>query len=156
MHAGKPDFGDATAQTQPERVHRNWPRRFAVGVATVVFLVGLANLARGGLAIAWATRLPDLPMTVGWDYLAFTGLLWGAVFVVCAIALAGFYCWARTATLAATTVFEIHVWVNHLLFGASDYALATWPRDLLLTALFLALIWGTLSWPTIRREFGGG
>ena len=126
-----------------------------VGVATVVLISGLANLWRGGLAISYAARLPELPLTVSWAYLAATGIFWGLALTACSVALAGFYPWARWVTLAAATLYELHVWVNHLLFDANDYARRTWPRDLVLTAVLLALVWGVLSWPSIHREFGG-
>ena len=129
-------------------------RKWAVGAATLVLMVGLANLARGGLAIASAVRLPGLPMTVRWEYLAASGILWGLVLTVCAFCLVGFCRWARLATLGASTLYQVHVWVNHLLYDANDYARGTWPRDLVISGLFLAIIWGVLSWPSVRREFG--
>jgi hypothetical protein len=141
---------------EPQRhpgLHLTRPRRWVVGVATVVLIVGLANVARGALAIAYALRLPELPMTIGWEYLAATGLFWGLLLTGCSFSLAGFYRWARAATLAAATTFQLHVWVNHLLYDANDYARQTWPWDLVLTALFLAIVWTILGWPGIRREF---
>lgn len=150
----------SSLETKPEpgtvgegRSRLSRPRRWVVGLATIVLIVGLANLARGGLAIAYAIRLPELPMTVHWEYVAATGLFWGLMLTVCSFSLAGFYRWARVATLTVATAFQTHVWVNHLLFDANDYARRTWPRDLVLTALFLAIVWGMLSWPRIRREF---
>jgi hypothetical protein len=131
--------------------HKKW----AVAVATVVLIVGLSNIARGALAIVYATRLPALPMTVSWGYVAATAIFWGLVLTACSFVLAGFYPWARWLTLAAATTYEAHVWANHLLFDANDYAGRTWPRDLVLTALLLALVWGVLSWPSVRAEFDG-
>ena len=129
------------------------PRKWVVGLGTIVLIVGLANLARGGLAIAYAVGLPELPMTVSWAYLAATGIFWGLVLVACSIYLAAFCRWARWTTLVGTSLYEIHAWVNHLAFDANDYARRTWPRDLLLTVVFLALVWAVLSWPSIRNEF---
>jgi hypothetical protein len=124
-----------------------------VAVATVLLLVGLGNLARGSLAITSARRLPDLPLTASWTYLAATGLFWGLAFGVLSFCLASFRPWARVASLASATVFQTHVWVNHLLYDANEYARRTWPRDLLLTALFLGIVVSVLSWPSVRREF---
>jgi hypothetical protein len=126
-----------------------------VGVATVLLLVGLGNLARGILALVSSARLPDLPLTASWSYLAATGLFWGLVLSTLAFCLAGFLGWARVATLAAATVFQTHVWVSHLVFDANEYAHRTWPRDLALTGLFLTIVWGVLCWPSVRRTFRG-
>jgi len=105
------------------------------------------------MALWYAVRLPDLPMTIPWGYAAATGALWGGVLTGCAVGLGCLRPWGRWATLAATTLYQAHVWVNHLLFDASDYAYQTRPRDLLLSALFLALVWGVLNWPSVRRTF---
>ena len=127
---------------------------------TVLFMsllplaLGLGNLVRLGGAVYFALRLPDLPMTVSWTYLATMGGLWGAVFIACVVGLVRFRSWGRWSTLVATTLYEAHVWLNHLLFDASDYAYMVWPRDLVLTALLLVVVWGTLNWPGVRKVFG--
>jgi hypothetical protein len=127
-----------------------------------VLTLGLANLVRAGLALRYAALLPDLPMTVSWAYLAAMGGFWGAAFCACAVGLVRFRPWGRWGTLTATTrwgtltattLYEAHAWANHLLFDVSDYARQTRPRDLLLTALLLAVVWGLLNWPSIRKEF---
>jgi len=150
---------DTALDSGPQRVPRlrlTRTRKWVVALATLVLAIGFANLARGGLAIAYALRLPELPMTVRWEYLAATGLSWGLVLAVCSFSLASFYRWARVATLAAATAFQTHVWVTHLLYDANEYARRTWPRDLVLSALFLGVVWAVLSWPSIRREFADG
>ncbi|MBL7063439.1 MAG: hypothetical protein ISS49_04425 [Anaerolineae bacterium] len=128
-------------------------QKCVVALALLVLTLGLANLVRASLALRYAALLPDLPMTVPWAYLAAMGGFWGAVFIVCAVGLVRFCPWGRWATLAATTLYEAHAWANHLLFDVSDYARQTRPRDLLLTALLLALVWGLLNWPSTRKEF---
>ena len=147
--------GDAqeSESKQPLRLRLTRPRRWIVALATLTLAVGLANLARGSLAIASAVRLPELPMTIGWEYLAATGLFWGLALTVCSFSLASFFPWARAATLVAATAFQTNAWVNHWLYDANDYACQTWPRDIMLSALFLATVWGILNWPSIRREF---
>ena len=41
-----------------------------------------------------------------------------------------------TLALGAIVLYQGHIWINHLLFDASDYARQTRPRDLVLTVLF--------------------
>jgi len=124
-----------------------------IALGLLVLGLGLGNLGRAVLALRYAALLPDLSMTVSWTYLAVMGGFWGLVFVVCAVGLICFRPWSRWSALAAVTLYESHVWGNHILFDASDYARQTWPRDLLLTLLLLALIWGSLSLHSVRKAF---
>lgn len=128
-------------------------QKCVIALGLLVLTLGLANLVRAGMALRYAALLPDLPMTVSWAYLAAMGGFWGAAFIVCAVGLVRFRPWGRWGTLTATTLYEAHAWANHLLFDVSDYARQTRPRDLLLTALLLAIVWGLLNWPSIRKEF---
>ncbi|MDW8069206.1 MAG: hypothetical protein RML46_09850 [Anaerolineae bacterium] len=123
-----------------------------IGVVLLLALVGLGNLGRGTMALHYACLLPDLPMTVPWAYLAGTGIFWGTVLLACAVALAMRRPWSRRATLGMATLYQAHAWLNHLL-DASDYARQTWPRDLMLSALFLIAVWGALSLPAVRHLF---
>lgn len=128
-------------------------QKCVIALALLVLTLGLANLVRAGMALRYAALLPNLPMTVPWVYLAAIGGFWGAAFIACAVGLVRFRPWGRWGTLTATTLYEAHAWANHLLFDVSDYARQTRPRDLLLTALLLAVVWGLLNWPSIRKEF---
>jgi len=126
-------------------------QKCVIAVSLLVLALGLANLGRAGVAVHYNALLPDLPLTVPLTYLAAMGGVWGAVFVACAVGLVRFRPWGRWSTLAAVTLYEAHVWVNYLLLDASDYARQTRPRDLLLTLLLLALVWGLLNMPKVRR-----
>ena len=124
-----------------------------IALALLVLVLGLANLIRAGMALRYAVLLPDLPMTVTWSYLVAIGGCWGLVFIACAVGLMRFRLWGRWGTLTAATLYEAHVWANHLLFDANDYSRQTRPRDLVLTLLLLILFWGLLNWPSIRKVF---
>jgi hypothetical protein len=92
----------------------------ALGLLTLA--LGLANLGRAAKALRYAAFLPALPMTVSWAYLAAMGGFWGLIFAACTVGLLGFRPWGWWGTLAAVTLYEGHVWANHLLFDASEYA----------------------------------
>ncbi len=128
-------------------------QKWVAVLSLLVLALGLANLMRAALALRYDALLPDLPMTVPLIYLAAMGVFWGLVFVVCTVGLVRFRRWGRWGTMAATVLYEIHVWVNHLLFDANDYALQTRPRDLALTLLLLIFILGPLNLASIRRIF---
>ncbi len=131
--------------------HKRWDR----AVAFLFLALGVGNLGKAGMALHYAALLPDLPMTVSWGYLTATGAFWGVVLTACGVVLWRPRRWARWAVPAAATLYQLHVWLNHLLFDASDYALQTRPRDLLLTFLFLAAVWGGLNIPPARRSTAG-
>ncbi|HEY74869.1 MAG TPA: hypothetical protein G4O00_01655 [Thermoflexia bacterium] len=127
--------------------YRQWLRLLSL----LLLALGLANLGKAVVAARYAALLPNLPMTVPWGYWIAMGTLWGVVLTGCGVALWQRRPWSRWATLAAATLYQAHVWLNHLLFDASDYARQTRPRDLVLSALFLAFVWGTLNWPRVRN-----
>jgi hypothetical protein len=129
------------------------PQKWVIILSVLPLALGLGNLARAVLALRYDAILPNLPMRVGLVYLAAMGGLWGLIFVVCTAGLARFHHWGRWATLAAATLYQAHVWLNHFLFDANDYARQVWPRDAALTLLLLLSIWGPLNWPSIRKVF---
>ena len=132
------------------------PQKWVIVLASLVLTLGLANLTRMALALHYAVTLPRLPMTVSWAYLAVMGGVWGVALAACAVGLLRFRPWGWWATLVTATLYQVHVWVNHLLLDASDYARQTHPRDLVLTVLFLAGVWGLLNWPAVRKVFRSG
>jgi len=136
-----------------KRRERTAPEKAVFALAILLLLVGVANLGRATVALYTASRLPDLPVSVPLPYLAATSAFRGAALIACAVGLVRFRRWARWATLIVATLFQAQVWLDHLLFDRSHYALRIWPRDLALSALFLALVWGLLNWPSIRKVF---
>lgn len=140
-------------ESQKEQRRLTLAQRVALLLSLLMFALGLGNLVRLGGAVYFAHHLPDLPMSVSWTYLATMGGFWGAIFLACAVGLARFRAWGRRGTLAAVTLYETHVWLNHLFFDANDYAHMVWPRDLALTALLLAIVWGVLNRPRVRKAF---
>jgi uncharacterized membrane protein YczE len=135
------------------RTKRTLAQKWVIVLGLLVLALGLANLVRAALALRYEALLPDLPMTAPLTYVAAVSGLWGLVLVVCASGLARFHPWGRWGTLAAVTLYQVHVWVNHVLLDANDYAFQTQPRDLALTLLLLALTWGSLNLPHIRKVF---
>jgi hypothetical protein len=128
-------------------------QKWVVVLALLVLALGLANLVRMGVALRYAFLLPVLPMSVPLEYLATVGAFWGVVLTACAWGLLRFRRWGRRGTLAAVTLYQAHVWVNHLAFDASDYARQTRLWDLLVTVLLLALVWGSLHVRSVQNVF---
>jgi hypothetical protein len=128
-------------------------QKWAVFLSVLTFLLGLGNIGRAVMALRYSVRLPDLPTTVPLNYLAAVGGFWGVVFILCTVGLSCFLPWGRWLALAAVTLHQVHVWINRLVFDASDFARQTYPRDLALTLMLLLLFWGSLTLPPIRKIF---
>lgn len=131
------------------------PQKWIAMLALVILLLGLGNVGRIARAVYYATHLPDLPIMVSWVYLAVMGGFWSAAFLVCVVALIRVWRWGRWATLATVTLYQGHVWVNHLLLGANERARQLWPCNLMFTLGLLVFVWGVLNWPSVRKEFRG-
>ncbi len=128
-------------------------QKWVVMVIALTLALAAGNLGRAVVALRYASSLPDLPVNMPLSYPAAMGSFWGVVFVACAVGLSRFRDWGRWSTLAAVTLYQANVWVNHLLFDASDYARRAIPGNLVLTALLLLVFWGSLNFPAVGRAF---
>jgi hypothetical protein len=135
------------------RQRLTFAQKVVLVLSILVALLAVANLGRLIMAIYYAKRLPDLPMTLTWTYLAAMGGVWFIVLGGCVGGLVYFRSWGRLATLVAVPIYQIHVWINHLAFDASERAGQLWPRDLVCTVILLVIIWGALWLPGVRRVF---
>ena len=127
-----------------------------MALVVLVLGLGLGNLARVVRALYYLTYLPDLPMAASWTYLAAVGGVWCVGFLVCVVGLVRVEPWARWATLAAVTLYQGHVWVNHLVLDANERARQLWPCEAVATLGLLVFVWGALNWPDVRKEFEAG
>lgn len=115
--------------------------------------LGIANLGRALVAIHYAVQLPDVSTTPSLGYLAGIGTVWGLLFIVCSVGLSRFREWGRRLTLMSVTLHQGSAWAIRLLFAASDYALRTRWRDLLVSVILLSVFWGSLALPPVKRSF---
>ena len=128
-------------------------QRWVVILTGVTLVLAVGNLGKAIVAVQYAVDLPDLSTTAPLSYFAATGGFWGAVFLTCALGLSGFRDWGRWLTLTAVSLYQIHVWINHLLFNVSNRAREAAPRNLILTILLLFVFWGSLNLPPVRSVF---
>jgi hypothetical protein len=85
--------------------------------------------------------------------LSLTGLVWAAGFGVAAIGLYRLRRWARLWTMAAIAFYTANLWLIRLIFEKSPDEPLTRPADAALAVLSIAVVWGVLSWPSLRRMF---
>lgn len=125
-------------------------------LSILTLMLSLGSLGQAVLAVQYSIDLPDLPTTVSLQYLAAMGGFWAVIFIVCTVGLSLFREWGRRFTLAAVSLYQLNVWVNRLMFSASDYARQTIPRDVALTVVLLLVFWIPLSLPRVRQTFRRG
>lgn len=119
----------------------------------LVLLLGSGlNLARATWALGQTSALAELSLSTSMpmSYLFGTSLVWSLVFGGCSFGLWRLQSWGRIGTLVAVTLYQGHIWLNHIVFDRSDYARQVWPFAIVHTLVVLGAVWGFLNWPTIR------
>ena len=111
----------------------------------------MVNLARARLALDGGSFTATLPLAMPLAYLAAGGLFWGIAFIVAACSVWRLWPWARKLVLGAIVVYQLHIWVNHLVFDTSDYARQVWPFHIGISVAWVAAVWGYMALPGIRR-----
>ena len=137
--------------TPPRRKRPNSINYFALAV----LYLGAVNLARAGLALGQQSFERTLPLAMPLPYLAAGGLVWGGVFVVAALGVWRLCPWARKLLLGAIALYQLHIWINHVLFDTSDYARQVWPFHMSVSAAWVVLVWGFLFLPHVKRLYEG-
>jgi len=85
--------------------------------------------------------------------LALTGIVWAAGFGAAAIGLYRLRRWARLWSMAAIALYQANLWLIRLSFEKSPDEPLTRPADAAIAILSIAVVWGVLSWPSLRRMF---
>lgn len=116
-------------------VYKQW-RVLAISIIWIVF--GVANLLRAGMTVYIAPALVEYPPSLSLPVLGSVYGLWGMIFLVMAV-----IAWRRESVCGAlglALAYQIFLWMIKLIGYRSAYACSLWPRDALLTLLFLASI----------------
>ena len=116
-------------------MHKKW-RIIAIIVVWIAF--GVANLLRAGMTLYIAPALAEYPSSLSLPLLATVYGLWGMIFLGAAVLF-----WQRKTTRGALILvlaYQGVLWTINLIGYRSEYARSLWPRDVLLTLIFLALI----------------
>ena len=101
-------------------------------------LVGLANLIRAYMAFYIAPALEGYALSVPLSALGGFYLGWGVLFGVIAI-----FFWLRRAltwAIPVAAIYQVMLWTFRIFAYRSDYARALWARDLVMAALFMAVV----------------
>ena len=85
--------------------------------------------------------------------LLLTGTVWAVGFGAAAFGLYRLQRWARLWTMAAIALYQANLWLIRLSFEKSPDEPLTRPADAAIAILSIAVVWGVLSWPSLRRMF---
>jgi hypothetical protein len=114
-------------------------KRWRVLVISIIWVIfGAANLLRAGMTIYIAPALAEYPPSLPLPLLGSVYGLWGMIFLVAAVMT-----WRRKTTggaLGLALVYQAVLWTMNLVAYRSTYARSLWPRDLLLTLIFLGFV----------------
>jgi len=115
---------------------------FAAWLLLVLYaLIGAGNLIRGVVAFRTAPVYALWPWSIDPTVLGIVYVLLGLV-----ILAAGVTCfrlqspWARWTIRVTALAYQVTIWVIRLLGDRATYARRLWPRDLVITLIFLAVV----------------
>ena len=98
-------------------------------------LVGVSNLIRVRMVSYTAPALEGYTLSLSLPFLSWSYGLFGAIFVGAAVV----YGWLKKTNYAFSlaALYQAALWIIHLVGDRSSYARSLWPRDALLTIVFL-------------------
>jgi hypothetical protein len=130
------------------------PRATSVTIlALTVVCLSLFNLLGAVSGMERYGFLSRLSLSLPLVYRLASLAVWSMIFGPLALGLWRLKAWGRVGTLAAFTLYAAQSWFDRLAFSRTDYARVTEPFSLALTVIGLALVWGILLWPKVRRSF---
>jgi hypothetical protein len=101
--------------------------------------LGLANMVRGVLAIVVAPVLAQAA-SVPFPMLGLVYVVWGILFLVCCYVVFRRPGRARQTVRGFAVGYQLTVWIIHIAGDASSYARQLWVRDLVVSLLFLLVV----------------
>jgi len=122
-------------------------------IALGVLSLAVFNAWRAILVIQGSEDLRSLGLASLAIALLLTGIAWAILFGAAAFGVYRLRRWARLWTMAAIVLYQVNLWLIRLIFEKSPDELLTRPADAAIAVLSIAVVWGVLSWPSLRRVF---
>jgi hypothetical protein len=116
-------------------------------------MLGLMEWTRAATLFARRSLLVELDVSLPLPYAIVSAAGWGGVFLAAALGLWRLNRWGRWLALAAVTGSQAQAWLDRVLFARSDYSQLSTGFALGVTLIVLALTWGILWWPSVKKRF---
>lgn len=130
--------------------------RRPAGVTLLSAMVFVLSLLQWTRAVTLATRRPvltGLGVSIPLTYAVVSAAVWGAVLLAACLGLWRMARWGRWLALASVTGSQAQMWLDRALFARSDYSRLSAGFALGATLAVLAVTWGLLWWPSVRKRF---
>ena len=122
-------------------------------LSILVFILGLMEWTRAATLFTRRSLLVELDVSLSLPYAIVSAAGWGGVLLAAALGLWRLAGWGRWLALAAVTGSQAQAWLDRLLFSRSDYAQLSTGFALSVTLIVLALTWGVLWRPAVKKRF---
>ena len=129
---------------------------FAQWILLILYVgIGVANIVRGVLGVFISpvvSSVAGLLVVLGVAY-----IVWGLVFLaIAAVYLASDERFSPVVLVGSAVLYQVTLWSTKLLGDRSSYARRLWPRDLVLTGLYVGFVilltWVTAVWRSRQRD----
>ncbi len=121
--------------------------------ALLVLLLAAWNVWQVFSAFQAYALMRSLNLTTEANLLIVMGLTWAIGFGLAAWGLWRMRSWGRIWTLIAIVVYQLQQWLMRLTLMRSAEEVIRRPADLALSLLSIALVWGFLFIPRVRRLY---
>ncbi len=115
--------------------------------------LGVTNFVFGAQAVTQWSYYSTLPLRIPLVWLIGGKLVWGIVFGITAWGVWRLRPWGRKLLLTSLTLYQAHIWLNHILFDVSEYSRQVWPFEAGISLITLAVVWGLVGLPSLRRSY---
>ncbi len=122
-------------------------------LSILVFVLGLMEWTRAATLFTRRSLLVELDLSLSLPYAIVSAVGWGGVLLAAAVGLWRLAGWGRWLTLAAVTGSQAQAWLDRVLFARSDYSQLSTGFALGVTLIVLALTWGILRRPAVKKRF---
>ena len=122
-------------------------------LALLVLSLAAFNLLSLASGVRRYTVLRGLPLSLPPAVPIVSAAFWAVVFGLLGFGLWRLQPWARWGTLGAVPLYQAQIWAELLLFSQSDYIRTAAWFYVMVDAVILLFVWGTLWRAKVRQSF---
>lgn len=122
-------------------------------LSILVFILGLSQWTRAVVLYARQPLLAELKVSLPLPYAIASAAVWGGALIMAGVGLRRLTRWGWWLTLSAVTGLQAQAWLDRVLFARSDYSQLSTGFALGVTVIVLAVTWGVLGRPSVKKRF---